>query len=99
LCDEISLRLASARILCHEISLRFSRRCSTYLNVSPNAVRSWEQGTLCPRQAALELLAIAKQNPKAYSLPDRALREPLSRPTNVLQLLRKAYTAQQILKA
>jgi len=36
-----------------------------YLNVSPNAVRSWEQGTRRPRQAALKLLTIAKKNPKA----------------------------------
>jgi putative transcriptional regulator len=36
-----------------------------YLNVSPNAVRSWEQGTRRPRQAALKLLLIAKKNPKA----------------------------------
>ena len=38
---------------------------ATYLNVSPNAVRSWEQGTRRPRQAALKLLAIARKNPKA----------------------------------
>jgi putative transcriptional regulator len=38
---------------------------ATYLNVSPNAVRSWEQGTRRPRQAALKLLVIAKKNPKA----------------------------------
>jgi putative transcriptional regulator len=38
---------------------------ATYLNVSPNAVRSWEQGTRRPRQAALKLLLIAKKNPKA----------------------------------
>ncbi|HEY2547858.1 MAG TPA: helix-turn-helix domain-containing protein [Candidatus Acidoferrum sp.] len=38
---------------------------ATYLNVSANAVRSWEQGTRRPRQAALKLLAIAKKNPKA----------------------------------
>jgi len=38
---------------------------ASYLNVSPNAVRSWEQGTRHPRQAALKLLAIAKKNPKA----------------------------------
>ena len=38
---------------------------ATYLNVSTNAVRSWEQGTRRPRQAALKLLAIAKKNPKA----------------------------------
>jgi putative transcriptional regulator len=38
---------------------------ATYLNVSPNTVRSWEQGTRRPRQAAIKLLAIAKKNPKA----------------------------------
>jgi len=38
---------------------------ATYLNASPNAVRSWEQGTRRPRQAALKLLIIAKKNPKA----------------------------------
>jgi putative transcriptional regulator len=38
---------------------------ASYLNVSPNAVRSWEQGTRRPRQAALKLLHIAKKNPKA----------------------------------
>lgn len=38
---------------------------ATYLNVSANAVRSWEQGTRRPRQAALKLLAIARKNPKA----------------------------------
>lgn len=36
-----------------------------YLNVSTNAVRSWEQGTRRPQQAALKLLVIAKTNPKA----------------------------------
>jgi putative transcriptional regulator len=41
---------------------------ATYLNVSPNAVRSWEQGTRRPRQAALKLLVIAKKNPKALLL-------------------------------
>lgn len=38
---------------------------ATYLNVSANAVRSWEQGTRRPRQAALKLLTIAKKNPQA----------------------------------
>ncbi len=38
---------------------------ATYLNVSTNAVRSWEQGTRRPRQAALKLLVIARKNPKA----------------------------------
>lgn len=41
---------------------------ATYLNVSPNAVRSWEQGLRRPRQAALKLLIIAKKNPKALLL-------------------------------
>jgi putative transcriptional regulator len=38
---------------------------AAYLNVSANAVRSWEQGTRRPRQAALKLLMIAKKNPNA----------------------------------
>lgn len=38
---------------------------AAYLNVSANAVRSWEQGTRRPRQAALKLLVIARKNPKA----------------------------------
>jgi len=38
---------------------------ASYLNVSTNAVRSWEQGTRCPQHAALKLLAIAKKNPQA----------------------------------
>ncbi len=38
---------------------------ASYLNVTPNAVRSWEQGTRRPRQAALKLLTIARKNPKA----------------------------------
>ncbi|HKM80926.1 MAG TPA: hypothetical protein VJY15_08185 [Candidatus Acidoferrum sp.] len=38
---------------------------ATFLNASPNAVRSWEQGKRRPRQAALKLLVIAKKNPKA----------------------------------
>ncbi len=41
---------------------------ATYLNVSPNAVRSWEQGLRRPQQAALKLLIIAKKNPKALLL-------------------------------
>jgi putative transcriptional regulator len=41
---------------------------ATYLNVSPNAVRSWEQGLRRPQQAALKLLLIAKKDPKALLL-------------------------------
>ena len=37
---------------------------ASYLNVSANAVRSWEQGVRRPRNAALKLLMIAKKNPK-----------------------------------
>lgn len=35
-----------------------------YLNVSANAVRSWEQGLRRPRNATLKLLAIAKKQPR-----------------------------------
>src|SRR5271169_394328 len=34
-----------------------------FLNVSSNAVESWEQGIREPRQATLKLLHIAKKNP------------------------------------
>jgi putative transcriptional regulator len=35
------------------------------LNVSSNAVESWEQGIREPRQATLKLLHVAKKNPSA----------------------------------
>jgi putative transcriptional regulator len=35
------------------------------LNVSSNAVESWEQGVRQPRQATLKLLHIARRNPSA----------------------------------
>ena len=35
------------------------------LNVSSNAVESWEQGIREPRQATLKLLYIARKNPNA----------------------------------
>ena len=38
---------------------------ATYLNVSPNTVRSWEQGTRRPHGADLRLLAVVRKNPKA----------------------------------
>jgi putative transcriptional regulator len=38
---------------------------ATYLNVSPNTVRSWEQGTRRPQGADLKLLSIALKNPRA----------------------------------
>lgn len=47
-------------------SLKASQRTfAVYLNVSANAVRSWEQGTRKPQHAALKLLMIAKRNPRA----------------------------------
>jgi putative transcriptional regulator len=33
------------------------------INVSPNAVRSWEQGLRNPREATLKLLTIAQKRP------------------------------------
>lgn len=36
-----------------------------FLNVSPNTIRSWEQGTRKPQGADLKLLTIAKKNPQA----------------------------------
>ena len=39
-------------------------RFAELLNVSAQAVRSWEQGTRQPRNAALKLLYIAKNNPR-----------------------------------
>ena len=38
---------------------------ATFLNVSPNTIRSWEQGTRRPQGADLKLLAIARKNPEA----------------------------------
>ena len=51
-------------------SIRLSLNASqvlfaTFLNVSPNTIRSWEQGTRRPQGADLKLLAIAKKNPQA----------------------------------
>ena len=38
---------------------------ATFLNVSPNTIRSWEQGTRRPQGADLKLLSIARKNPQA----------------------------------
>jgi putative transcriptional regulator len=38
---------------------------ATFLNVSPNTIRSWEQGTRRPQGADLKLLSIAKKYPQA----------------------------------
>jgi putative transcriptional regulator len=35
-----------------------------YLNVSPNTVESWEQGTRRPQDATLKLLQIARKRPQ-----------------------------------
>jgi putative transcriptional regulator len=43
-------------------------RFAHFLNVSPKAVQSWEQGSRKPRSAALRLLSIAKKNPKVLLL-------------------------------
>ena len=59
-------RIAPAEIRRIRRSLKASQTIfALYLNVSPNAVRSWEQGTRRPQQAALKLLSIAKRNPRA----------------------------------
>src|ERR1700719_2298296 len=59
-------RIAPAEIRRIRRSLHASQTVfAVYLNVSPNAVRSWEQGTRRPQHAALKLLAIAKKNPQA----------------------------------
>ena len=59
-------RIAPAEIRRIRRSLKASQTMfALYLNVSPNAVRSWEQGTRRPQQAALKLLAIARRNPQA----------------------------------
>ena len=59
-------RIAPAEIRRIRRSFKASQTMfAVYLNVSPNAVRSWEQGTRRPQRAALKLLAIAKRNPRA----------------------------------
>jgi|ERR1700687_2780150 len=37
---------------------------AAYLNVSTNAVRSWEQGIRRPQHAALKLLMVARRHPQ-----------------------------------
>jgi putative transcriptional regulator len=52
-------RIAPAEIRRIRQSLKASQTTfALYLNVSPNAVRSWEQGTRRPQQAALKLLGL-----------------------------------------
>jgi len=59
-------RIAPAEIRRIRRSLKASQIVfAIYLNVSANAVHSWEQGTRRPQHTALKLLAIAKRNPQA----------------------------------
>src|ERR1700686_118201 len=59
-------RIAPAEIRRIRRSLKASQTVfALYLDRTPNAVRSWEQGTRRPQHAALKLLAIAKRNPRA----------------------------------
>jgi putative transcriptional regulator len=73
--EAVNLRVTKVPPRPRQISAREIRRIrralnasqplfASYLNVSPNAVRSWEQGARRPRNAALKLLMIAKKNPK-----------------------------------
>lgn len=46
-------------------SLKLSQvQFARVINVSPNAVRSWEQGVRNPREATLKLLTIAQKHPE-----------------------------------
>jgi len=73
--EAVNLRITKVPPRPRQISAREIRRIrralnasqplfASYLNVSPNAVRSWEQGARRPRNAALKLLTIARKNPK-----------------------------------
>ena len=74
--DQVNLRVTRLPARPKRISPREIRRIrrslnasqtafAIYLNVSPNAVRSWEQGARRPRNATLKLLTIAKKRPRA----------------------------------
>jgi putative transcriptional regulator len=74
--DAVDLRVARLPSPPKQVSPREIRRIrkslnasqalfACYLNVSANAVRSWEQGTRRPQHAALKLLVIARKNPQA----------------------------------
>ena len=73
--ESVDLRVTRVPARPKEISAKEIRRIrealhasqplfASYLNVSANAVRSWEQGVRRPRNAALKLLVIAKKNPR-----------------------------------
>ncbi len=62
--------LSPAEIRKIRLSLNASQALfARYLNVSPNAVESWEQGVRCPQHATLKLLNIAKKNPAVLLRP------------------------------
>jgi putative transcriptional regulator len=57
--------LKPADIRALRVSLNASQALfARLLNVSSNAVESWEQGIREPRQATLKLLYVAKKNPE-----------------------------------
>jgi putative transcriptional regulator len=73
--QSVNLRVTKLPARPRQISAREIRRIrralnasqslfASYLNVSPNAVRSWEQGARRPRNAALKLLTIARKDPR-----------------------------------
>ncbi len=53
-------KIREIRLALNASQARFAR----FLNVSPNTVQSWEQGTRHPQHAALKLLNIAKKHPQ-----------------------------------
>jgi putative transcriptional regulator len=58
--------LKPAEIRAIRVSMNASQALfARLLNVSSNAVESWEQGIRQPRQATLKLLHIARKNPSA----------------------------------
>jgi putative transcriptional regulator len=58
--------LKPAEIRALRVSMNASQALfARLLNVSSNAVESWEQGIRQPRQATLKLLHIARKNPSA----------------------------------
>src|SRR5216683_1617313 len=63
--EAVNLRVTHFPSAPQQLTPREIRRIRRKLNASANAVRSWEQGTRKPQQAALKLLVIAKKNPKA----------------------------------
>ena len=62
--------LSPAQIREIRLSLNASQATfARFLNVSPNAVESWEQGARRPAHATLKLLNIARKNPAILLYP------------------------------